>query len=251
MKTNNRRDFLKKGALLSLSGLAGSLMGSEKLEHLESITETLAQASSAAPFSLPPLAYTYEAMEPFIDRQTMEIHYSKHHKAYVDKLNGADLSSINLSQSDADKCKAIDEKTPAIIRNNLGGHYNHTFFWESLRPNAQGSVNTPSGKLSDAINSTFKSFEDFKKEFSEKAVKVFGSGWCWLVKDEQGKLKICSTPNQDNPLMKVAADKGSPVLGLDVWEHAYYLKYQNKRADYIGGWWNLVNWQKAEELFVK
>ena len=245
--SDNRRDFLKKSALLSLSGIAGSLLGNGRLNAVERASEQLAAGGAA--FTLPNLPYTYDALEPFFDKQTMEIHHSKHHKAYVDKLNAADLSSVNLSLSDYDKCSVIDQMSPALIRNNLGGHYNHSLFWTLLRPNQKNDTNLPVGNISKSINATFKSFDDFKKEFSEKALKLFGSGWCWLIIDEQGKLKLTTTPNQDNPLMKVAADKGRPLLALDVWEHAYYLKYQNKRVDYISNWWSVINWQKVEELY--
>jgi Fe-Mn family superoxide dismutase len=135
-----------------------------------------------------------------------------------------------------------------VIRNNLGGHYNHSLFWTLLKPNAKGAPNAPAGKLEKAITEHFKSFDNFKKEFAEAAMKIFGSGWCWLIIKDK-KLQITTTPNQDNPLMKVAAEQGAIVLALDVWEHAYYLKHQNKRADYITAWWNVVNWEKAQELF--
>lgn len=246
---SDRRDFIKKSVLLGLAGLAGSMPDSNKLSATEKMVSGLSASSPA--FSLPDLPYAYDALEPYIDRQTMEIHHGRHHKAYVEKLNGADLSSLNLALSDADNCKIISNSSPAIIRNNLGGHFNHSLFWQLLKANPTGAVNTPVGALANEINLTFKTFEDFKKEFSEKALKLFGSGWCWLVKDEQGKLKICTTPNQDNPLMQIAADKGVPLLALDVWEHAYYLKYQNKRADYIANWWSIINWQKADSLFGK
>lgn len=246
---NNRRDFIKKSALLSLAGLAGSLIGKEKLDGLENMSTAFVNAS--ANFTLPPLPYAYNALEPFIDAQTMEIHYTKHHKGYVDKLNDANPAGINYSVSDAEKCKAIDQATVPLVRNNLGGHYNHSLFWTLLKPNATDAPDLPEGKLAEAINKNFKSFDDFKKEFSEKATKIFGSGWCWLIVDDKNNLKITTTPNQDNPLMKVAADHGRPVLALDVWEHAYYLKHQNKRADYIADWWHVVNWKKAEELYVQ
>lgn len=245
---NNRRDFLKKSAILSLSGLAGSLIGKQSVNRIEKASEFINEATR---FVQQPLPYAYNALEPFIDAKTMEIHYTKHHKGYVDKLNSADLSTLNLSLSDADKCRTIDASAPAVIRNNLGGHYNHTLFWELMKPNAADAANMPSGKLAAEITRTFKSFDDLKKEFSDKAAKVFGSGWCWLIVDDKNTLKITTTPNQDNPLMKVAAEQGRPVLGLDVWEHAYYLKHQNKRADYIADWWHVVNWQKAEELYSK
>jgi Fe-Mn family superoxide dismutase len=246
--SDNRRDFLKKGALLSLSGLAGSLMSKEKIQGLENFSSLM--ADSTAHFTQLPLPYAYNALEPFIDAKTMEIHYTKHHKGYVDKLNDANPAGINYSVSDADKCKSIDSSTSPLVRNNLGGHYNHTLFWQMMKPNSMDEPNLPQGKLAEAINKQFKSFEDFKKEFSDKAVKIFGSGWCWLIVSDKGVLEITTTPNQDNPLMKVAAERGKPVLALDVWEHAYYLNHQNKRADYIADWWHIVNWQKAEELFA-
>lgn len=242
---DNRRDFLKKGALLGLGTIAGAL----KSEVFVTSPQTNDLNFINTPFNLPALPYAYDALEPFIDRQTMEIHHSKHHKSYVDKLNSADLSSLNMKLSDTDKCKSISNSSPALIRNNLGGHYNHSLFWELLLPNPKNIPNAAGGKLSEAITSTFKSFDDFKKEFSEKALKHFGSGWCWLIKNDSGKLQIVSTNNQDNPLMKLSEVNGRPVIALDVWEHAYYLKYQNKRADYIANWWSIINWQKAEELF--
>jgi Fe-Mn family superoxide dismutase len=247
---SNRRDFLKKGALLSLSGLATGLIGKDKINNLESATGFLSDEGKS--FTLPPLPYAYDALEPFIDKQTMEIHHTKHHQAYVDKLNAAaNASNIDYKVDDAGKCRNVGTNTVPAIRNNLGGHYNHSMFWQMLKPNPEGKANLPSGKLADAINKDFKSFDDFKKEFSDKASKIFGSGWCWLVVDASNKLKVTTTPNQDNPLMKVASENGTPVIGLDVWEHAYYLKYQNKRADYINNWWNVANWQKAEELFTQ
>ena len=243
----NRRDFLKKSAILCLSGLAGSLIAEDKLESIDVISRyTEGQPTS---FFLPPLPYAFDAMEPFIDKQTMEIHYSKHHRAYVDKLNGADLSVLNLKASDEMKCRSIGPSTPSIIRNNMGGHYNHSLFWVLLTPNPQAKLNEPKGALSESIKTYFRTFDDFKKEFSDKALKLFGSGWCWLIIDENKKLVITTSANQDNPLMQDAPIKGKPILALDVWEHAYYLKYQNKRIDYITNWWNLINWEMAEKLF--
>lgn len=245
--SDNRRDFLKKSGLLGLSGLAGSLLGKEKLDALENASSFL---SGDEPFKQVPLPYAFDALEPFIDKQTMEIHYTKHHKGYVDKLNATPSTNIDFQVDNATKCKHVDAATSPVIRNNLGGHYNHTLFWTLLKPNPKGEMNTPKGNLEKAIVENFKSVEDFKKQFSDAAMKVFGSGWCWLIRKD-GKLKLTSTPNQDNPLMKVAAEQGEIILALDVWEHAYYLKHQNKRADYIAAWWNVVNWEKAEELFGK
>jgi Fe-Mn family superoxide dismutase len=243
---NNRRDFLKKGTLLSLVSLVDSVLGKTKINEIEQVSKQIQETPA---FSLPPLPYSYNALEPFIDAQTMEIHYTKHHKGYVDKLNAATGLNIDCNLSDAEKCKNIDATTLPLIRNNLGGHYNHSLFWTLLKPNLKEEANVPTGKLANEIIKEFKSFENFKKEFSENAIKIFGSGWCWLIFND-GKLKITSTPNQDNPLMKVSSIQGSIILALDVWEHAYYLKHQNKRLDYVTAWWNVVNWGKAEELFV-
>ena len=195
-------------------------------------------------FTLAPLPYAYEALEPHIDTLTMQIHHGKHHQAYVDNLNKAVAGTDNESKSLEELVKVAGTISPAV-RNNGGGHWNHTFFWESLAPNAGG---VPSGKLAEAIDAAFGSFDSFKEKFSTAGMTRFGSGWAWLlVKD--GKLELSSTPNQDNPLMDVADVKGAPVLGADVWEHAYYLKYQNKRADYLAAFWNVVNWNKVSERF--
>jgi len=244
--SDNRRDFLKKGTLLGLSGLASALIGKDKMDKLEEVSN---QLENTPAFKLPKLPYAYDALEPFIDKQTMEIHYTKHHAAYVNKLNETPSTNIDYMSDDATKCKQLDKLASPVIRNNLGGHVNHSLFWILLKPNPQSAVNLPSGKIAEAITKDFKSFEEFKKEFTEKATKIFGSGWCWLIV-QNGKLKITTTPNQDNPYMQFATDRGTPVLALDIWEHAYYLKYQNKRADYINNWWNIVNWETAEKLFT-
>lgn len=244
---SNRREFLKISALVGLSGVVGNLTGANRLGNLEKGVEAL---SGAAPtFKLPPLPYPYDALEPFIDKQTMEIHHTKHHQAYIDKLNAAGNAAINEMPDDESRCKSVDSNTPALIRNNLGGYYNHSLFWTLLKPNPSSAPNMPGGKLEEAIKKDFGSYDSFKKEFSEAATKIFGSGWCWLIA-QNNKLKIAITANQDNPLMKVATEQGRIVLALDVWEHAYYLKYQNKRADYIADWWNIINWNRAEELFL-
>ena len=193
-------------------------------------------------FTLGPLPYAHEALEPHIDAQTMHIHHGKHHQAYVDNLNKAIAGTEHESKSIEDLVKHAGSITVAV-RNNGGGHWNHTFFWESMAPNAGGA---PSGKLADAINSAFGSFDAFKEKFAQAGMTRFGSGWAWLIVKD-GKLEISSTPNQDNPLMDIAEVKGTPILGVDVWEHAYYLKYQNKRADYLAAFWNVVNWSKVEE----
>lgn len=198
-------------------------------------------------FVLPALAYASDALEPHIDKATMEIHHGKHHQAYVDNLNKAVAGTPAESLSLEDIVKNIS-KYPMPVRNNGGGHWNHTFFWEIMSPNGGGA---PSGDLAAAIDSTFGSFDEFKKKFTEAGTTRFGSGWAWLSVDGSGKLQVSSTPNQDNPLMDIAEVKGTPILGMDVWEHAYYLNYQNKRPDYIAAFWNVVNWDAVADRFTK
>ena len=195
-------------------------------------------------FTLPALPYAFEALEPHIDTLTMQIHHGKHHQAYVDNLNKAIAGTPNEGKT-IEEIVAIAGTLSPAIRNNGGGHWNHSFFWQILAPNAGG---TPTGALATAITTTFGSFDAFKEKFAAAGVGRFGSGWAWLIVKD-GKLEISSTPNQDNPLMDVAEVKGTPVIGVDVWEHAYYLKYQNKRADYLTAFWNVVNWNKASEHF--
>jgi Fe-Mn family superoxide dismutase len=195
-------------------------------------------------FELPKLSYEYTALEPHIDARTMEIHHSKHHQAYVTNLNNALAGTDAENLSIEEICKNIS-KYPMPVRNNGGGHFNHSFFWKIIGPNAGGS---PSGKLLDAINADLGGMDKFKEEFAKAATTRFGSGWAWLCVKE-GKLCVCSTPNQDNPLMDIAECKGTPVLGLDVWEHAYYLHYQNRRPDYITAFWNVVNWAEVEKMY--
>jgi Fe-Mn family superoxide dismutase len=197
-------------------------------------------------FELPRLPYDFAALEPHIDARTMEIHHGKHHQAYVTNLNNA-LSGTPAESWSIEQILSGISNLGMPVRNNGGGHYNHTLFWELMSPQGGG---TPGGELGDAIQATFGSFEKFKEEFGKAAVGRFGSGWAWLIKHD-GKLVITSTPNQDNPLMDIADVKGYPVLGLDVWEHAYYLHYQNRRPDYITAWWNVVNWNVAAERFRK
>jgi Fe-Mn family superoxide dismutase len=192
-------------------------------------------------FEFRPLPYGYEALEPFIDKQTVEIHYSKHHKSYYDNFLNAIKNTEMETMNITDIFKNIN-KYPAAVRNNGGGYYNHTFYWAGMKHN--GGI-LPKGKLSEVITKTFSSFEEFKKQFSEAGKTRFGSGWAWLCLDDKGSLFICSTPNQENPLMEIAEKKGIPLLTIDVWEHAYYLKYQNKRPDYIDAFWNVVNWSEV------
>ncbi len=197
------------------------------------------------PFQLPALPYANNALEPHFDAQTMEIHHDKHHAAYVNNLNAAIEANPLLVDLSIVELMVNVSKNGAAVRNNGGGHYNHSMFWKLLKPNGGGA---PTGKLADDINATFGSFDKFKEEFAKAAVGRFGSGWAWLVVAD-GKLTITSTPNQDNPIMDVADVKGSPIIALDVWEHAYYLKYQNKRADYIAAFWNLINWDEVNALY--
>jgi len=198
-------------------------------------------------FEFPALPYAYDALEPHIDRMTMEIHHTKHHRAYFDKftaaIQGTELESKSLSDIFAEISKA-----PVAVRNNGGGFYNHNLFWEILSPNGGGE---PAGKLAEDIKATFGSFEAFKTKFNDAAANRFGSGWAWLSVKADKSLCVCSSANQDNPLMDVHDCPGTPILGLDVWEHAYYLKYQNRRPDYIGAFWNLVNWNKVSENYEK
>jgi Fe-Mn family superoxide dismutase len=197
-------------------------------------------------FELPKLSYAYEALEPNIDARTMEIHHTKHHQAYINNLNAALTGSADEGKS-IEQLMANISKLPMAVRNNGGGHYNHSLFWEIMGPNAGGA---PTGELADAINQAFGSFDKFKEDFAKAGATRFGSGWAWLVKHD-GKLVVTSTPNQDNPLMDLADVKGMPILGLDVWEHAYYLNYQNRRPDYISAWWNTVNWNVVADRFKK
>ncbi len=208
-------------------------------------TTKIKESHLVYPYELPQLGYAYNALEPYIDAQTMEIHFTKHHAAYVANLNNA------IKGTEMEKIPLVDlfknmSKYPAAVRNNGGGHFNHTLFWRIMSPNGGG---IPSGKLLEAMNSTFGSFEKFKEQFENAAKTRFGSGWAWLAVDENKKLFVSSTPNQDNPLMDVVDQKGIPILGLDVWEHAYYLKYQNRRPDYISSFWNVINWKEVEKRY--
>ena len=204
------------------------------------------------PYSLPSLEFSADALEPHIDARTMEIHHGKHHQTYIDKLNGAlsdhpALSNLSIEDLIRD-LSAIPDAVRGAIRNNGGGHFNHTFFWKCISPSGGG---LPSGALAEAITSSFGNLDALKNEFAQAALTRFGSGWAWLIKKEDGSLAVTSCPNQDNPLMDgVADDCGTPILGLDVWEHAYYLNYQNRRPDYVSAFWNIVDWDRAGSLFV-
>lgn len=219
-----RRTFLSTTAKAAAVTAVGSAFAFEEKAPLE--------------FSQIKLPYAFNALEPNIDAQTMQIHYEKHHAAYVKNVNEAIVAEKITAASDLDVLKQVS-KYSAKVRNNAGGTWNHNFFWQVMNPSS-----APNGKVADAINGSFGSMDKFKEQFTKEAMGRFGSGWAWLVK-KNGKLTIGSTANQDNPLMDVSELKGTPLLGIDVWEHAYYLKYQNKRADYIANWWNVVNWDEV------
>ncbi len=235
----NRRHFIAAGG----AAVAGSVLPS------------IATAAESFALTQAPLPYAPEALEPHIDSMTMNIHYGKHHAAYVANLTKA-LSENNIAGTDAlallKDISSLPAAAQTAVRNNGGGHVNHTLFWQWMAPAGSGPKG-PEGKLGEAIQGAFSSIDDFKKAFSEAGAKRFGSGWAWLIVKADGKLAVTSTPNQDNPWMKGVvpdADLGTPILGLDVWEHAYYLKYQNKRPDYIAAWWNVVNWTDVAKRYA-
>jgi len=201
--------------------------------------------AQAVQFEQPPLGYAYNALEPYIDAMTMEVHYSKHHAAYTKNFNAA-LAEANIKEKNIEAIFARISQYPAAVRNNGGGYYNHNLFWQIIAP---GGSKSPQGELLAAINKKFGSVDAFKEEFSKKAMSVFGSGWAWLIVSD-GELKITSTPNQDNPLMDVVAERGRPVILIDVWEHAYYLKYQNRRKEYVDAFWNVINWDQALKNYL-
>jgi Fe-Mn family superoxide dismutase len=235
---NSRRQFIKQ------TGKASIAMASMPLMH----TLGVLPINQDINFQQIPLPYAYNALEPFIDAMTMEIHHTKHAAGYTKNLNDACVAEkVDIKTTSITSLLASISKYSTKIRNNAGGHYNHELFWQSMQP---APASMPTGSLAKAIEKSFGTFADFQKAFSEAAKNRFGSGWAWLIINEKKELAICSTANQDNPLMDIAEVKGYPLLGLDVWEHAYYLKYQNKRADYINNWWNLVNWKFVEERYI-
>ena len=205
------------------------------------------QAQQESIHKFAPLPYAYDALEPYIDKMTMEIHYDKHHRAYYNNFINA-IKGTKLEQTPMLNIFESISTQPVAIRNNAGGFWNHEMFWNCMKPNGGGA---PTGKLGDVITTTFGSFDNFKKQFAEAGAKRFGSGWVWLVVGKDGKMFISSTANQDNPLMNNSEQPGTPVFCLDVWEHAYYLKYQNKRGDYISAFWNVVNWDFAQKLYAE
>jgi Fe-Mn family superoxide dismutase len=239
--TVTRRSFI-----LTSAGVAAS-----------TVLSSAADAPPTGPFKLAPLPYAFDAVEPHVDAKTMEIHHGKHHAAYVTKLNEALVGLTGIPEdpkaliSDISK---LPEKAQMAVRNHGGGHFNHTLFWSLMgKVGSAGVGGDPSGKIGPAIIKTFGSFKEFQTKFAEAGMKRFGSGWAWLITKPDGSLAITSTANQDSPLMQgivPAAEQGTPVLGIDVWEHAYYLKYQSKRADYIAAWWNVVNWSHVDELLA-
>lgn len=232
---NSRRKFIKDSSLLALAGIGSQLLPSDVF----GIPQDGQKPQGPTTFVLPPLPYAYDALEPHIDKETMSIHHDKHHAGYVNGLNLA-LRDNKINGS-LEEILAGVSKYPDVVRNMGGGHWNHSFFWKLMGPGWGGS---PTGKLNEALSSSFGDFYEFKKLFIEAATKRFGSGWAWLVLNEKNKLEIGSTPNQDNPLMDLSELKGKPIMAIDVWEHAYYLKYQNLRGAYLSAWWNLLNWDQ-------
>ncbi|MCK6612522.1 MAG: superoxide dismutase [Bacteroidia bacterium] len=238
---NNRRNFIKTAAVLGLTGMSNPM-------DLFAANPELSQKSDIKPvngkYELPALGYAYQALEPHIDAKTMEIHHTKHHQAYINKLNEAlekepQLKSMPLETMLRD-LRALPDSVRSVVRNHGGGHWNHSFFWTLLKTGTK-----PSPALTNMLTNSFGTVDNFKKEFEKAGTGLFGSGWVWVI-NQMGTLKIVTTPNQDNPLMDLAEVKGKPVMGCDVWEHAYYLKYQNKRADYLTAFWNVLNWDQVE-----
>jgi Fe-Mn family superoxide dismutase len=228
----NRRDFIRTTVLGSAAILAST-----------SLAKGINILEGEASFELPPLPYAFEALEPYIDKRTMQIHHDKHHAGYVRKFNSA-VKENDLNGKSIEQLLGEISKYPDSVRNNGGGHFNHSLYWKVMTPAGGGE---PRGPLADAINGSFGDFTKFQELFSNAASKRFGSGWAWLYVDSKGKLVVGSTPNQDNPLMNDAEISGTPILGIDVWEHAYYLKYQNKRSEYVKNWWRTINWNEVSK----
>ncbi len=244
--TQNRRQFISSTGKAGMVLAAMPLMA--KITPISSIT-SMTILIAANEYIQQPLSYGYAALEPYIDAATMEIHYTKHAATYAKNLADAALAEKLDTQTTSltDLLKNISRYSPKM-RNNAGGHYNHEMFWQLMKP---APATAPTGELADAINKNFGSLDIFKTSFGDAAKARFGSGWAWLIVKADNSLAVCSTPNQDNPLMDIAETKGTPILGLDVWEHAYYLKYQNKRPDYINAWWNLVNWEFVQKKYAE
>lgn len=240
---DTRRNFIKTGAILSAGSIAGTSVASAAVKEIVHLFP------HAVLFELPPLPYTFDALEPYIDAQTMQIHHDKHHQAYITKLNEALEKDTTLHHQSIEallmNMGTFSEASRLAVRNHGGGHWNHSFFWTLLKKDT-----APTPEIQRAITKSFGSMETFKKDFEKAALSVFGSGWAWVIKGSDGKLSIVTTSNQDNPLMSIAPQRGMPIMGIDVWEHAYYLKYQNKRADYLQAFWNVLNWNRVEELYL-
>jgi len=241
-QTMQKLNYVLTFILFGFLGLQCSL-----LVNAQEPVKTQDDTTSLKNFEFQPLPYSYDALEPYIEKQTLEIHYGKHHKAYYDNFMKA-IKGSKMESMDIREIFRNMSKYPVAVKNNGGGYFNHTFYWEGMKGHGTAQ---PTGKLSEVLIKTFGSFEAFKKQFSDAGKTQFGSGWAWLCLDEAGELFICSTPNQDNPLMDIAEKKGTPLLVMDVWEHAYYLKYQNRRADYIEAFWNLVNWEEVGKRYAK
>lgn len=244
----DKRSFIKNAAMLATAAMvAPSVLAEQKNNTANIVPLEGVSAADNTQFTLPPLPYATDALEPNIDKLTMEIHHGKHHQAYVNKLNEA-VKGTKAEGLSLEKLLTDVDKYPVAVRNNGGGHYNHSLFWQLLTPTGEKQPSTETAK---AITAAFGSFDEFKKQFAKAGADRFGSGWAWLIVNAKGKLEVISTPNQDNPLMKLKGiTNGTPILALDVWEHAYYLKYQNKRADYIAAFWNVVNWAEVEKRYL-
>ncbi len=242
MESINRRNFISKMRVLSIGGIMTSLYLNNNF-----LNAAILNYTNKNIFTLPELPYNYSSLEPFIDKETMLIHHTKHHQAYINNLNKLVITE-NISNNTIENILSNISDYSTSVRNNAGGHYNHTLFWQILTPIK--SDNSESFKINEAIIKTFGSMENFKIEFEKKAMSVFGSGWCWLILNEVKQLEIITTVNQDNPLMPVIVKNANPLLTLDIWEHSYYLKYQNKRVDYLKAWWQIVNWKFANTLYT-
>lgn len=241
----DRRKFIYSIGLASAAMSLNQISGFTNINSINNKNK-LRSKNNMAKFELPALPYAFDALEPHIDARTMEIHHGKHHAGYVTKLNAAVEGTDAEGKSLEELMKNVSKYSTGV-RNNGGGHYNHSLFWTVMGPNKGGE---PSGELADAINKKFGSFDKFKEEFSNAAATRFGSGWAWLVVKDDGSLAVTSTANQDNPVMDIADVKGTPVLGIDVWEHAYYLNYQNRRPDYISAFWNVINWDEVAKRYA-
>jgi len=244
-----KREFLRTSAILGAGTIIAPSIASSQLTSSAQVgaTASLVSLNKEGKFEQPKLGYDFDALEPHVDAKTMEVHYGKHHAGYTRKFNSA-LEHADLHSTDIKKLFANVSKHGSGVRNNGGGYFNHNLYWKFMSPNGGGE---PGGKLAKAINKNFGSFQKFRDLFSATSAGHFGSGWGWLVLDGEGKLQVTSLPNQDNPLMDVAEVQGTPLLNIDVWEHAYYLKYQNMRKSYVEAYWNVINWGFVEQLYTE